>query len=493
MKKIYTYLFAAIGLCGCNDFLEETSQNQIRPATISDMEKIIEGEAYFDKADGRLFTYGAEFMTDDIECDEIAENNYSQIPVKDQWRRMFCFDISMLDEGDNENEKENTDYWFTPYECIKGCNIALDYLDEMTGDENKREYLRGEALALRGYYYLNLVNFFSLPYNYGDPTQNMGVPLKLESGVTEEKLSRGTVAQVYEQIERDLLEGARLMRQYSLDLMVTRMNGLAAYGLLSRMYLYMEDWEKAIQYADSVLNEKGDLLNFQESTSKVWDNTSEEIIWACYYDPNAVYSETIYMGTTARRAWNPSIELVNVFAEDVDAGADLRSDYTHRSSFFMLGNRGEWISGITKSSSSAYPYGSGVRTAEVYLNRAEAYIRQYVETGDASAAQKGLDDLNTLRRHRFTAEYVDKQLSSFSTPEDLLAFCLRERRRELCHEGNFRWFDLRRTGMPRIDHEFFYEETSKFNYTLEEEDPRYALPIPQTVLRKNNQLRQNQY
>ena len=494
MKKVITAL-VVLGLCGCNDFLEETSQNQVRPSSISDMEKIIEGEAYFDKTEGRIFSYGTEFMTDDLQCNE-EQFNSGQDAVKELWRRMFCFDITMFDEG-NEDEKENVDYWYVPYECIKGCNIALDYLDDMTGDDEKREYLRGEALALRGYYYLNLVNFFSLPYNYGEPTQNMGVPLKLTSGITEEKLNRGTVAQVYEQIEKDLSEGARLMRQYPRELVFTRMNGLAAYALLSRMYLYMEQWDKAIQYADSVLNVKNDLLDLNQTLSgSVWDNvTSDEIIWACYMSETAVYAEHLFFSSLYKTAWTPSNELVNVFGLDVDAGTDIRANLNNANAYLMKGSKAgiseTWVAGVKKS--RTYSYGAGVRTAEVYLNRAEAYIRQYVETNDATTGQKGLDDLNILRRHRFTTDYVDKKLSQFATPEELLDFCLRERRRELCHEGNFRWFDLRRTGMPRIDHEFFYVETEKFNYTLEEEDPRYALPLPQTVLQKNNNLRQNQY
>ena len=106
------------------------------------------------------------------------------------------------------------------------------------------------------------MNLFSLPYTYGDPTKNPGVPLKLRSGVTEEKPSRGTVAGVYEQIEKDLSEGARLMLANPQNLTLYRMNGTAAYGLLSRAYLYMGKWDKCIEYADSVFKENKDLAYF---------------------------------------------------------------------------------------------------------------------------------------------------------------------------------------------------------------------------------------
>ena len=36
----------ALLLTGCNDFLKETSQDEVRPSTVSDLEQILVGEAY---------------------------------------------------------------------------------------------------------------------------------------------------------------------------------------------------------------------------------------------------------------------------------------------------------------------------------------------------------------------------------------------------------------------------------------------------------------
>lgn len=498
MKRLI-YTLCAVAFLGCDDFLEETSQNQIRPSTVTDMEKILEGEGYLTQDESYLFNYVTAFLTDEIKCnaiDESASTATAQNTVKETWRRMFCYDITMFDEGDEE-EVAHQEYWALPYERIKGCNLVLDYVGEMQGEEERKEYLRGEALALRGFYYLHLVNFFSLPYTYGDPTQNMGVPLKLVSGVSEELPTRGTVAGVYEQIERDLLEGARLMRQYPRELTLYRMNGLAAYGLLSRMYLYMGRWDEAIQYADSVLNEKPDLLSFSENSGfgKIWSvrYCPQEILWSCPFVSWGTGSNAIFVNGRFKTAWLPSDELVNVFGEDLDPEQekDIRADGSHAKTYLTRTTYGgeTWISGIFKQSGSDY---AGIRTGEVYLNRAEAYIRKYVETEDASAGQRGLDDLNELRRNRFNG-YIEKELSDFASPQDLLDFCLRERWRELCFEGNFRWFDLRRNGMPRIVHEFFYQETERTQYILEQGDPRYVLPIPQIALDRNSNLRQNEY
>ena len=54
MKKLI-YILVTLAFFGCDDFLEETSQNQIRPSTVSDMEKILEGEAYLTETESEMF------------------------------------------------------------------------------------------------------------------------------------------------------------------------------------------------------------------------------------------------------------------------------------------------------------------------------------------------------------------------------------------------------------------------------------------------------
>lgn len=68
-----------------------------------------------------------------------------------------------------------------------------------------------------------------------------------------------------------------------------RIGHLAAKALLSRVYLYMEDWDRAIAYADSVLQVKPNLLDLNtvgwgtprspESLSVYATGTPDEVIW----------------------------------------------------------------------------------------------------------------------------------------------------------------------------------------------------------------------
>lgn len=113
-------------------------------------------------------------------------------------------------------------------------------------------------------------------------------------------------------------------------------------------------------------------------------------------------------------------------------------------------------------------------------------MQKYKE-GESSAGQLAVDDLNELRSNRIT-NYTNYQLS---TAEDLETLCKLERRRELIFEGH-RWFDLRRYGMPQIQHKWIADEGRTTTYTLSEKDPGYTVPIPQAVLDRNKKLVQNE-
>ena len=502
MKSKIAMILLAASLCGCSEFLEETSQDEIRPSTVRDMEKLLEGEAYFSGTEGNIFNRGTDIFSDDVKSNMLAENSQATVR-KEEGRYRYTWDQTMFNESGGG---QDITFWQLPYERINRCNLILEYIDDMDGDEMEREHLKGEADTLRGFYYFMLVNFFGMPYNFGDPSQNPGVPLKLDSGVTDDRLARNSVAECYEQIEADLLRGTELMRRNASEqsAQLTRLNYLTGYALLSRIYLYMEDYDKALAYADSVLIERSELLDLNLSTSNCvyYSTSSTEIIWAGL----DAYSDR---STSEKLAYTPSDELVEAYSVDVISGElDIRGNYngvdiigsTNGASYLKrgrvwsndLGAYEYWVAFILKGDAPLVGdfYNGGVRVAELYLNRAEALTRRYIETNNSEDGEAALAALNMLRRHRVSG-YTDRQLSDFANGQELLDFCLRERRRELCAESNHRWFDLRRLGMPSITHVYVDDNGYETIYTLQECDSRYALPIPEEIIRRNSNLVQN--
>lgn len=493
--NVFIFLLAWV-LSGCSDFLEETSQNEIHPSTVSDMEKLLEGEAYFTGEDGTLFTDVTDIFTDNLECIGIGPNN-SYHNEKDRLRYRYLWDLLMWED---HGYGEDISIWQKPYERIKGCNVILEYTDDMLGDEDKKAHMKGEAYFLRGFYYFYLTNFFGKPYNC-EPETDLAVPLKLETGVTDEKFHKNTVKECYEQIVEDLQTGTEMMKshQSAQSTQLTRVNYLTGYALLSRVCLYMENWDETIRYADSVLSKRGDLFMMETEKRKIFTSSGNaETLWMYLsITPEGEYG--------SRFPYQPSWSLMNVFSEDKAANAvDLRDGgYGNGSNYLEWGFHYESDEddnylyydyecyGIMKGAGSGSDgVWTGIHVAEVYLNRAEAYLRKYMAGEGQNFAQLALDDLNKVRRSRFKTEgYEDKTLGDFADDDALWTFYQRERQRELCGQGNHRWFDLKRFGMPQLTHVWVDDDNGKeTEYVLEEGDARYVLPIPESVVLRNPNL-----
>lgn len=471
LRKIYLFIFA-IWFMGCSDFLEQYSQDEVRPATVSDLEQILIGDGY---REDHNFYYLTERMTDNIKSIQPSSMQLNTFE-KNKW--MYIWEKKMFDE---DGGGYCADVWETPYKAILGCNLVLDYIDEMKGANELRENIRGEAFALRAWYYFHLVNLFGIAYNQGNPDVDLGVPLKVNAIVDGEFFERNTVGEVYRLIEHDLLEANRLLTAYKYDRNMYRITHLAAKAMLSRMYLYMEDWDNALAYADSVLVEKRELIDFNNNPSSTfpYDIASEEIIWVRKYATGWTYAPPLL-----KESFPVSDDLPKLYGVSEGEWGPVYTDirgkyYLQRDLYF---NTGENM-GIRKGIEYDYGVSNGIRTAELYLNRAEAYIRKYLKDGNDEWREKALADLNALRKNRIETNYYEEV--NIMDGQELLQFCLDERRRELCGESCHRWGDLRRLGMTVIhklyDSGYEYKQDMKY----------YVLPIPKRIREQNPALVQN--
>lgn len=86
-----------------------------------------------------------------------------------------------------------------------------------------------------------------------------------------------------------------------------------------------------------------------------------------------------------------------------------------------------------------------------------------------------------LMRKRYTPEAYDKKENAVNVMDKnaLISEILNERARELAFEGH-RWFDLRRTTRPRM-----VKVLQGKTYILEQDDPRYTIPIPRDAIAAN--------
>lgn len=165
------------------------------------------------------------------------------------------------------NSRTN-DFWIASYRAIVGANKVIELAEE--GRSPDRDQLIGENYYLRALTYFQLVNVFGRPYSQG--ISNLGVPLKLTSDV-DDLPDRSTVGEVYAQVVSDLEKAESLMNEPRENPYASKE---AAQALLSRVFLYMENNQKSIEYADKVINSGRYSLLSQSQLSDYFQMSPED-------------------------------------------------------------------------------------------------------------------------------------------------------------------------------------------------------------------------
>lgn len=489
-NKIVQYKWMLIGIMSmfsftsCGNFFDESSQDEIKPSNIEDLKAVMYKEAYPYQM---IVDPYLNLLTDETQCNGLLNDNYTSQHKSGQ--PIFCFEKNMFDA--THIIADDTNSWKNYYEKIMGCNVVKDYLDKVSGTDKDKNGVLGQVLFLRAYYYLKLALIYCQPYSGKNinPDTALGLPLQLTMTVSDTNLKRTTLRETYAQIEKDLLESLSLLKENYNAESAFRVDEITANCLLSRLYLYMgrnEDMANVVKYADAAIDKGPALTNFDSFQSSygnkgVYDlDVSSEVVWT--YGNASYYCSTYFVTNayTEQFPYTVSNSLVSLY----DATNDLR----YRS--YLRPNM--WSSDMQythKKGTANSTYGdNGIRMAEIYLNRAEALIREAKIDGDASKITKALSDLNTLRRSRYVSQtYTDINIID---ADKLLDFCLQERQRELCWEEGFRWFDIKRLGLS-VTHTYLDADENPTTFTLESNSLLYALPIPYDAIDRNKNLEQN--
>lgn len=495
---------------GCKKYLKEASQDELTPTTTTSINELLAKEGYpyvataASASDGYSLCNYLNLMDDDMHLQNIPTSATLTSYVKP----FYKWSDNVYEEAAPGAANGAKDPYQSLYNRIRGCNVVMDMLPEVSGPEADKEQIRGEALTLRAYYYLMLVNLYSWPYNdtVHDKNTSLGVPIISKGNISDVAVARSTVKQVYDLITADIENAILLLEKKKNISTVFRINYRTAWLLASRIYLYMEQWDKVIEYTNKLIGEYPLLADLNLRTLPVAQGSTGTKN-ASFLEPSNV--EMLFMFSGLRSG---DLELINTgsFLSCI-ASTDLTSQFEANDmrfgvynstnpppNFFLTRLNGYYTN--SKVYNSNGQASRSFRMAEAYVNRAEAYIRTTIQDGDASLLQKALDDLNALRVKRFKTGASNASVSLASLnydPQQVLQFCLTERRREFSFE-ELRWFDLRRYGMPSIVHTFNPNEPDVTNsalpvetYTLPQGSDRYVMKIPQTAVEANPALIQN--
>ena len=517
MKKYigFSIIALSMGLASCNDYLDKLPDNR---AALNTEEKIIKfvGSAYPDND----YIMVTEMLSDNID-DRGPVSTYSD---------RFVEQVYAWQDVTESNNESPQNFWDASYECIITANQAIAAIDEMGTSTTKLQQAKAEALLCRAYNHFMLANVFCKHYTDATASTDLGIPYM--TGL-EEQLNlhhdRGTVAEVYENIDKDLQEALPLIGDDNYSVPKFHFNQKAAYGFATRFYLFYEKFDKAIECADECLGSAPeslirDYVSLQSNYSTIADarlayNSTDQkanflmmtgysnqgLFWGNYSGSNKRFGNTTMIWRTeGPYAPMPWMDATSVMTNSsyVFRPRTYNSSLLHYDLFWRIDYEFEYTDPVA---------GIGYRhvvwpefTADqVLLERAEAEV--LLHDFDAAVA-----DLNLWANNIFTAdinittemvqdfyanqiEYYNgknptpkKHLSpAFSIDEEgsvqesMLQLVLNAKRTETLGFGQ-RWFDIKRYGIKiyrrAIDASSDPESVSD---SLEVNDPRRAIQIPQ--------------
>ena len=250
------------------------------------------------------------------------------------------FDI--YDYGRNITSSITEYAWELGYRTIGNCNKVIEMGNELGSNiTDEEKVIVGENYYLRALSYFLLVNEFAQPYS-NNPTQNPGLPLKLTSDPDDLPQSRSTVAEIYDQVVKDLQDAISYM---TLPAGMSPKNSCyatkeAAEALLARVYLYMENWEGAWNMANAVITSgRFELLQGEEYAiySQHVPEENTETIFAVRRTKlkddagngrmGGLYIQVDNNGWEEMYASAPYLELLELYLDDKGYPKDLRSSF----------------------------------------------------------------------------------------------------------------------------------------------------------------------
>jgi len=240
MKKII-YLIAGISLfSSCSDLLDELPDSQV-PVNSPERIKRVLVNAYPGASAMMLNEYSSDNIADNGTI--VTDFNYLTDEVV-YWKT--------INEYGNYEGLEYV--WAQNYKAISHANEALEGIAKL-GNDPKLNPAKAEALLARAYAHFELVNTFCKAYNPTTSNADLGIPYALTSETKlDPKYGRSTVAQVYQHIAADLQEGLPLIEDSYYQMPKYHFNKKAANAFAARFYLYYQNWDKAIEYANNVLS-----------------------------------------------------------------------------------------------------------------------------------------------------------------------------------------------------------------------------------------------
>ena len=461
LKSCIGSLLLTLMLCSCNSWLDIDLINQSEESDLFSTERGFSealAGVYCDIAASNMYGQTLSFGMLDI-MSRIYD--YSQIPNKMKIFRDYNYE-------DKDMKAYIYALWCSFYANIASLNNILEWSERNASvlSDERRDQVRGEALALRGMLHFDIYRLFTADIKL-DKTSRI-LPYQTDFGVkTPPVYATGDYLDL---VVRDLedaikyLENDPIMKitPYELgngdgenkdqsDLYVARMNYYAAKALLARVYLNMggEKVKEARRLAEEVIDcGKFALVDYEKSLNT--EEANKDLLFS---------DEHIF----SLRGQNVKTDAEGVHKQITGSDGNLQMASGYQASLYagdLEDYRLNWYKGFyiikytSDNSKRFFPKMPMVRLSEMYLIAAEGWMK---DDPDHAA-----ELLQTLKQAR-TKQLVGKQ----AVTEEIL---LLEMRKEFVGEGQLFYV------YKRLNHDIIgntSEDAVKANNGV------FVLPIPE--------------
>lgn len=465
MKKIiYKYsLVLIVMVFGCNT-LDQEPQSQISTnaafanpnsaqGAVNGMYNILQG----------VYDWRVQVISD------LASDVSQQI---DTWDALINIDEFSATPDNSEIE----DLYATLYRLVDICNAIIANVDNVPGlDDTKKGDFKGQAYGLRGIAYFELARFWGgIPGVYG--TDGVVIRTTPSVGIDESSYAtRATLTATYDQSRQDMETALGLLPETRTGVDLRgRVVKATMRAMLSRLHLYLKDYDLAAQYATDVINDTKYSLVKPYSDIFNKKNTNESIFEVQYNLTDRSGMRNWYYPATLGARGGAALHEAFYSAISADP-LDVR--------YKMTASR-TTTSGKTVYYPTKWPTPNDdnntqiIRIAEMYLIRAEARILGTAV--DIAGAQSDID----LVRDR-----AGLGATTAATVPDLMDEIMDQRKKEFFAEGH-RWFDLIRTGRALSTLSNLTRSEGSSTYSLGSAD-RQVFAFPNKDRQANPNLKQN--
>ncbi len=456
MKKMKIWFIILSIICyGCADkFLDlKPAKNLVILSTIKDFESLIDRVSVFNEKGSQSL---ALLSSDDY---FLTENSWKTMSSAFQ-RNAYVWNTEIF-EGTQSAD------WDNGYERIFSANLAIEGLNKIKPSSNDQQYwnnVMGRALFHRAWNHFNLLVLFG-EYGavLGENNKRKGIPLRKESDITI-PVTRESVAAAYDIIVNDLLKAEKLFDEQQFN--IERPTKRSVLALLARVFIYMQDYEKAYHYADLCIKSSGELIDYNDL------DASKSYPFPAYGVGN---KEILF------NSWQPSITALAENRLCIDTA--LMTLYHQKDCRLAL---------FFKENGSGYKAFKGSYVGNLFLFSGISLNEVYLIGMESATRIDKLDEAlllyNALRKKRIVTDSYSQQM--MVPKAQLLELVIDEKRRELVMRSN-RWEDLKRFNNTDGAFMVLTRKLGLSTFNLNPFDKKYNLPIPDYVI-KLSEIEQNQ-